>query len=123
MPCGRACAGSPPMTKRQPSHRRAARGAAADAVGPSRGLDAAGMMRSATVCHAMLSRRMFATALGASVVARSAGAEGSAMTHVVLIGDSVFDKGAYVAGGPDVVRQLRGVLPGGWRATLTAVDG
>ncbi len=44
------------------------------------------------------------------------------MTHAVLIGDSVFDNGVYVRGGPDVVRQLRARLPGG-RATLRAVDG
>jgi lysophospholipase L1-like esterase len=43
--------------------------------------------------------------------------------HVVLLGDSVFDNAAYVAGGPDVVSQLRDVLPAGWRATLGAVDG
>jgi hypothetical protein len=42
---------------------------------------------------------------------------------VVLLGDSIFDNGAYVPGGPDVVHQLRGVLPPGWRATLLAVDG
>lgn len=45
------------------------------------------------------------------------------MGHIVLLGDSVFDNAAYVAGGPDVVRQLRGRLPAGWRATLLAVDG
>jgi len=45
------------------------------------------------------------------------------MGHVVLLGDSVFDNAAYVAGGPDVVRQLRERLPAGWRATLNAVDG
>jgi lysophospholipase L1-like esterase len=45
------------------------------------------------------------------------------MPHVALLGDSVFDNGAYVPGDPDVVRQLRGVLPAGWRATLVAVDG
>lgn len=45
------------------------------------------------------------------------------MAHIVLLGDSVFDNAAYVAGGPDVVRQLREILPGGWRATLRAVDG
>jgi lysophospholipase L1-like esterase len=44
------------------------------------------------------------------------------MNHVVLLGDSVFDNAAYVAGGPDVIRQLRDRLPGG-RATLRAVDG
>src|SRR5215207_6543712 len=45
------------------------------------------------------------------------------MGHVVLLGDSIFDNAAYVSGGPDVVRQLRGRLPQGWRATLNAVDG
>ena len=45
------------------------------------------------------------------------------MTHVVLLGDSIFDNGVYVPGQPDVVRQLRGKLPDGWRATLNAVDG
>jgi lysophospholipase L1-like esterase len=43
--------------------------------------------------------------------------------HVVLLGDSIFDNAAYVAGGPDVVHQLRERLPSGWRATLAAVDG
>jgi len=45
------------------------------------------------------------------------------MPHIVLPGDSVFDNAAYVAGGPDVVRQLRAILPPGWRATLSARDG
>jgi hypothetical protein len=45
------------------------------------------------------------------------------MSHVVLLGDSIFDNGAYVAGGPDVVTQLEGILPRPWRATLLAVDG
>jgi GDSL-like Lipase/Acylhydrolase family len=46
------------------------------------------------------------------------------MGHVVLLGDSVFDNGAYVRSGePDVIRQLREALPAGWGATLTAVDG
>ena len=43
--------------------------------------------------------------------------------HVVLLGDSIFDNAAYVAGAPDVVRQLRGELPEDWSATLLAVDG
>ena len=29
------------------------------------------------------------------------------MKHIVLLGDSIFDNAAYVAGGPDVVKQLR----------------
>jgi len=45
------------------------------------------------------------------------------MQHVVLLGDSIFYNAAYVAGGPDVVAQLRERLPSGWRATLLAVDG
>jgi lysophospholipase L1-like esterase len=45
------------------------------------------------------------------------------MPHLVLLGDSIFDNAAYVRGGPDVVRQVRDVLPAGWRATLGAVDG
>ena len=45
------------------------------------------------------------------------------MTHVVLLGDSVFDNGRYVPGEPDVVRQLRERLPAGAGATLLAVDG
>jgi hypothetical protein len=45
------------------------------------------------------------------------------MPHVVLLGDSIFDNGAYTEGGPDVVTQLRELLPAGWHATLGAVDG
>ncbi|MGI8654323.1 MAG: SGNH/GDSL hydrolase family protein [Pyrinomonadaceae bacterium] len=46
------------------------------------------------------------------------------MSHIVLLGDSVFDNAAYVAAGaPDVVKQLRQRLPDGWKATLLAVDG
>ena len=45
------------------------------------------------------------------------------MNHLILLGDSIFDNAAYVGGGPDVVRQLRDVLPDGWQASLRAVDG
>jgi lysophospholipase L1-like esterase len=45
------------------------------------------------------------------------------MPHVILLGDSIFDNAAYTAGGPDVVSQLRKLLPSGWTATLAAVDG
>jgi len=45
------------------------------------------------------------------------------MPHVVLVGDSIFDNAAYTGGGPDVVSQVRGLLPPGWDATLLAVDG
>jgi hypothetical protein len=43
--------------------------------------------------------------------------------HVVLLGDSILDNGAYISGGPDVLTHLRGMLPAGWRATLLALDG
>ncbi|HEX8190118.1 MAG TPA: SGNH/GDSL hydrolase family protein [Pyrinomonadaceae bacterium] len=45
------------------------------------------------------------------------------MSHLVLLGDSVFDNAAYVRGGPSVIQHLRSKLPAGWRATLLAVDG
>src|SRR5437879_11657196 len=45
------------------------------------------------------------------------------MNHIVLLGDSIFDNASYVKGGPDVIRQLQAKLPGGWNATLRAVDG
>jgi hypothetical protein len=46
------------------------------------------------------------------------------MNHVDLLGDSIFDNGAYVEQGqPDVIRQVRARLPKGWRASLLAVDG
>ncbi|NIL97971.1 MAG: SGNH/GDSL hydrolase family protein [Planctomycetales bacterium] len=45
------------------------------------------------------------------------------MCHVVLLGDSVFDNGVYVPGGPAVIEQLVWRLPEGWTASLLAVDG
>jgi lysophospholipase L1-like esterase len=45
------------------------------------------------------------------------------MSHVVLLGDSIFDNAAYVPGRPCVVEQVRSALPEGWKATLAAVDG
>lgn len=45
------------------------------------------------------------------------------LPHIVLLGDSTLDNAAYTDGGPDVVAQLRAVLPPGWEATLAAVDG
>jgi lysophospholipase L1-like esterase len=45
------------------------------------------------------------------------------LTHVVLLGDSIFDNAAYTGGAPDVVGQLRRRLPQGSKATLGAVDG
>jgi hypothetical protein len=45
------------------------------------------------------------------------------MTHIVLLGDSIFDNGRYTMGGPDVISQVRQQLPVGWRASLLAIDG
>jgi hypothetical protein len=45
------------------------------------------------------------------------------MSHIVLLGDSIFDNDRYVPGGPSVIEHLRRALPSGWRATLLAVDG
>ncbi len=43
--------------------------------------------------------------------------------HVILLGDSIFDNGAYVGRDPDVATHLSRVLRPPWRATLLAVDG
>ncbi|QRM34432.1 SGNH/GDSL hydrolase family protein [Microvirga sp. VF16] len=46
------------------------------------------------------------------------------MSHIILLGDSIFDNGAYVLPGqPDLVKQVQAKLPKDWRATLCAVDG
>ena len=45
------------------------------------------------------------------------------MTHIVLLGDSIFDNARYTEGGPDVISQVRQLLPTGWQASLLAVDG
>jgi hypothetical protein len=45
------------------------------------------------------------------------------MSQVILLGDSIFDNAAYIAGGPDVVTQMQARLPTGWKAVLRAVDG
>ncbi|MEJ2727378.1 MAG: SGNH/GDSL hydrolase family protein [Deltaproteobacteria bacterium] len=45
------------------------------------------------------------------------------MNHAILLGDSIFDNAVYVPGKPPVIEQLRESLPGGWKATLLAVDG
>jgi hypothetical protein len=45
------------------------------------------------------------------------------MPHLALLGDSVFDNGAYVPSDPDVAQQLRSMLPPEWKVSLLAVDG
>lgn len=43
--------------------------------------------------------------------------------HIVLLGDSIFDNGMYVPGGPSVSEHLQRILGMGDKATLLAVDG
>ncbi len=45
------------------------------------------------------------------------------MSHLILLGDSIFDNAAYVHGRPAVIDQVRNRLPPGWQATLLARDG
>jgi len=52
-----------------------------------------------------------------------AATKAAATRHIVLLGDSILDNGAYTRGSPDVIAQVRERLPGGWKATLLAVDG
>ncbi|HJT14193.1 MAG TPA: SGNH/GDSL hydrolase family protein [Dongiaceae bacterium] len=74
--------------------------------------------------HIICSRRAFMVAgTGALAITGKARAEEVSAMHVVLLGDSIFDNAAYIGGGPDVITQLQGRLPAGWRATLGAVDG
>ena len=45
------------------------------------------------------------------------------MSHLILLGDSIFDNAHYVPGQPAVLEQVRRGLPSGWQASLLAVDG
>jgi hypothetical protein len=45
------------------------------------------------------------------------------MPHLALLGDSIFDNGIYLAGGPDVAELLARRLPTDWTLSLQAVDG
>jgi hypothetical protein len=45
------------------------------------------------------------------------------MSHLVLLGDSIFDNAAYTGREPDVITHVRSILPAPWKATLCAVDG
>jgi hypothetical protein len=45
------------------------------------------------------------------------------MSHLVLLGDSIFDNAAYTGRDPDVITHVRSILPAPWKATLRAVDG
>ncbi|HXG79057.1 MAG TPA: SGNH/GDSL hydrolase family protein [Methyloceanibacter sp.] len=67
-------------------------------------------------------RGAIAGAAALSLPARSRSAE-ARPKHIVLLGDSILDNGAYVGKGPDVIEQLGKRLPPGSRATLGAIDG
>jgi len=76
--------------------------------------------------HDKLGRRgLLAAALmgGAAVLWPRLSGAGNRMKRVVLLGDSIFDNAAYVGADPEVIRQLRQLLPEGWRADLNARDG
>jgi len=45
------------------------------------------------------------------------------VTHIVLLGDSIFDNASYVPSGRDVVSHLEQLLDADSQATLLAVDG
>jgi hypothetical protein len=45
------------------------------------------------------------------------------MTHLVLLGDSIFDNAAYTEAGPPLVEQIRSLLPSTAIVTLLARDG
>jgi len=46
------------------------------------------------------------------------------MSHIVLLGDSIFDNKIYVGeNGKDVITHLQESLPAGWQTSLEAVDG
>jgi hypothetical protein len=75
----------------------------------------------------MPSRRRALFSLAVSLASpwgrRSHARQGGAMTHIALLGDSVFDNAAYTGGQPAVRDHLRSMLPRGSKATLCAVDG
>ena len=69
-------------------------------------------------------RRAFICGLGVAILRpKEAFCQGQSPMHILLLGDSIFDNAAYVQGGPDVVQQLRDILPSGSTATLHAKDG
>lgn len=45
------------------------------------------------------------------------------MSHVALLGDSIFDNASYTSGEPDVATHLRSLLTSKVKVTLAAVDG
>lgn len=42
------------------------------------------------------------------------------MPHIILLGDSIFDNLSYTEGGPDVISQVRELLPNGYAARFSS---
>src|SRR3954454_726692 len=59
----------------------------------------------------MANRRSILKAGAGLVAGLGAFNEANSMKHVLILGDSVFDNGAYVAGAKDVQAQLQDLLP------------
>lgn len=69
-----------------------------------------------------LSRRVF-VGQSLALVAGIAFATFKPMRNVILLGDSILDNRSYTGGKPEVIAQLRQMLPASWNATLLAKDG
>src|SRR4051812_2077372 len=68
------------------------------------------------------SRRWVMLSLFGTFLATPSPGQSTAMRHVALLGDSVFDNAAYVGSGPELAKQLRS-LSHGFEVTLLARDG
>ena len=58
-----------------------------------------------------------------SRIRQTTNTKGCPLSHVILLGDSIFDNTSYVPGGPSVIEHLRREIPKGWNASLLAIDG
>src|SRR5262245_58306337 len=68
-------------------------------------------------------RQFFVTAGAAAAAGAACSSSQPGHMHVVLLGDSIFDNGRYVAGKPCVIDQLGQALGDRGKATLLAEDG
>jgi GDSL-like Lipase/Acylhydrolase family len=74
------------------------------------------LIREAGLLHrdnesAMANRRSILKAGAVLAVSIAGKTEASPMKHVLMLGDSIFDNGAYVSGAPDVRAQLQSLMP------------
>ena len=70
-----------------------------------------------------LTRRVFLSGAATASLPTRSRSKVHTMTHIALLGDSIIDNKAYVSCGPDVLAQLRSILPHGWSASSCARDG